>query len=68
MLVLPFFFAAVSGVGGGAVATVASVAEDAEVNPAGGELALVEARRFRGFIGAVGVAAGALEPSPVTGD
>jgi hypothetical protein len=55
-LVRPFFFVAVSGVAEGVLVTAAAVAEDIEANAVGGELALFEARRFRGFAGVAGVA------------
>lgn len=57
MLVLPFFFVAVSGVSEGAGATAASAAVDVAVNAVEGEPALFEARRFRGFAGEEEVAA-----------
>jgi hypothetical protein len=49
VFVLPFFFIAVSGVSGGAVADVPSAAEDAEIGTVANAPALFEARRFRGF-------------------
>lgn len=56
VFVLPFFFVDVSVVGADAVAAMASVGEDAEVKTVGGEFALFEARRFRGFVDTTGVA------------
>jgi hypothetical protein len=57
VLVLPFFFGAVSAVAADTVAAVASAADVADVTTVGGELALLEARRFRGFAGDEAVAA-----------
>ena len=67
MLVLPFFFVAVSGGSEGPVAIAASAAVDVAVNAVEGEPAVFEARRLRGLAGEEVVAAWALEPSAGTG-
>ena len=68
VLVLPFFFvAAVSGVAEGARAPVVSMADEAEASAVSGELALFEARRFRGFVGVADVGARVPVSSLVTG-